>query len=122
MELAKFDKPVATISTDLDKLIYTMKTLHNAPADPIQWPKFWNEEWLQRAIDELNTRKMTPEERFQFARYTAINAEAVNAERARLSGIIQRSLRKGLTLEEIAEINEVSLDYVRELHQDLSEQ
>lgn len=117
VELAKFDKSADVVSTDLDKLIYTMKTLHNAPADPVQWPTFWNEEWLQRAIDELNTRKMTPEERFQFARYTAINAEAVNAERARLSGVIQRSLRKGLTLEEIAEINEVSLAYVQELAQ-----
>ena len=122
MELAKFDKPVATIQTDLDKLIYTMKTLHNAPIDPIQWPKFWNEEWLQRAIDELNTRKMTPEERFQFARFTAINAEAVNAERARLSGIIRRSLQQGLTVEQIAEINEVSVAYVQELQQKLNEQ
>ena len=120
VELAKFEKPVAAITTDLDKLIYTMKTLHNAPADPIQWPKFWNEEWLQRAIDELNTRKMTPEERFQFARFTAINAEAVNAERARLSGVIRRSLQQGLTLEQIAEINELDLGYVQELHTSLN--
>jgi len=120
VELAKFDKPVAAIHTDLDKLIYTMKTLHEA-TDPAEYPAFWNEEWLQRAIDELNTRKMTPEERSQFARYTAINAEAVIAERARLSGIIQRSLRQGLTAEQIAEINEVSVDYVRELQQKLSD-
>jgi predicted transposase/invertase (TIGR01784 family) len=114
VELAKFDKPVAAISTDLDKLLYTMKKLHEV-TEPTQYPQFWNEEWLQRAIDELNTRKMTPEERFQFARYTAINAEAVNAERTRLSGIIQRSLQQGLTPEQIASINEVSVDYVQEL-------
>ena len=120
VELAKFDKPVAAIHTDLDKLIYTMKTLHEA-TDPAEYPAFWNEQWLQRAIDELNTRKMTPEERSQFARYTAINAEAVIAERARLSGIIQRSLQQGLTAEQIAEINEVSVDYVRELQQKLSD-
>lgn len=114
VERAKFDKPVAAISTDLDKVLYTMKTLHEV-TEPTQYPKFWNEEWPQRAIDELNTRKMTPEERFQFARYTAINAEAVNAERARLSGIIQRSLQQGPTVEQIARINEVSVNYVREL-------
>ncbi|RZJ56976.1 MAG: Rpn family recombination-promoting nuclease/putative transposase [Hymenobacter sp.] len=118
VELAKFDKPVGLISTDLDKLLYTMKKLHEV-TEPTQYPKFWNEEWLQRAIEELNTRKMTPEERFQFARYTAINAEAVHAERTRLKGIIQRSLQRGLTLEEIAEINELSLSYVQELHQQL---
>jgi predicted transposase/invertase (TIGR01784 family) len=121
VELAKFDKPENLISTDLDKLLYTMKKLHEV-TEPTQYPKFWNEEWLQRAIDELNTRKMTPEERFQFARYTAINAEAVNAERARLSGVIERSLQRGLTLAQIAEINELSLDYVQELHQKLSNQ
>ena len=116
VELAKFEKPVAAIHTDLDKLLYTMKTIHHA-TEPTQYPAFWNEEWLQRAIDELNTRKMTPEERFQFARYTAINAEAVNAEKARLSGVIQRSLQAGLSVEQIAAINEVSVEYVRELHQ-----
>lgn len=116
VELAKFDKPASAAQTDLDKLLYTMKTLHEA-TEPTQYPAFWNEEWLQRAIEELNTRKMTPEERFQFARYTAINAESVVAERTRLRGIIQRSLQKGLTLEEIADINELSVDYVRELAQ-----
>ncbi len=28
VELAKFNKPVAEIETDLEKLVYTMKTLH----------------------------------------------------------------------------------------------
>jgi len=121
VELAKFDKPVAAISTDLDKLLYTMKKLHEV-TEPTQYPPFWNEEWLERAIEELNTRRMTPEERFQFARYTAINAEAVNAERARLSGIIQRSLQKRLTVEEIAEINEVTVEYVQELLARLKEE
>ena len=121
VELAKFEKPVAAITTALDKLLYTMKTLRNAPADPIQWPPFWNKEWLQRAIDELNTRKMTPEERFQFARYTAINAEAVNAERYRLHGIIQRGLQAGLNIEAVAKIAEVSEDYVRQVQQESDE-
>ena len=119
VELAKFDKPEAAVSTDLDKLLYTMKTIHQV-TEPTQYPKFWNEEWLERAIEELNTRKMTPEERFQFARYTAINAEAVNAERARLSGLVQRSLQQGLTVEQIAAITELSVDYVRELQQQLA--
>ncbi len=82
VELAKFNKQVAEIETDLEKLVYTMKTLHTT--EPTQYPAFWNEEWLSRAIDELDTRKMTPEERAYFARVTAANAEAVNAEKKRI--------------------------------------
>ncbi len=50
-----------------------MKTLHTTK--PNQYPAFWNEEWLKRAIDELDTPKMTPEERAYFARVTAVKAE-----------------------------------------------
>ncbi|PRY34209.1 putative transposase/invertase (TIGR01784 family) [Spirosoma oryzae] len=88
VELAKFNKPVAEIETDLDKLVYTMKTLHTT--EPTQYPAFWNEEWLKRAIDELDTRKMTPEERAYFARVTAANAEAVNAEKKRIEEAEER--------------------------------
>ena len=119
VELAKFDKPVAAITTDLDKLIYTIKTLHNAPADPIQWPTFWNEEWLQRAIEELNTRKMTSEERFQFARFTAINAEAVNADKALVlatkTEAVKLGLQKGLPIELVAEINGITEELARQI-------
>ncbi|GAA4418348.1 Rpn family recombination-promoting nuclease/putative transposase [Nibrella viscosa] len=82
VEMAKFNKQVAEIETDLEKLVYTMKTLHTT--EPTQYPAFWNEEWLRRAIDELDTRKMTPEERAYFARVTAANAEAVKAERQKI--------------------------------------
>jgi hypothetical protein len=40
VELPEFVKPAAEVTSDLDKLLYTMKTLRNAPADPIEWPKF----------------------------------------------------------------------------------
>ena len=85
VELAKFSKQVADIETDLDKLVYTMKTLHTT--QPTQYPAFWNEEWLKRAIDELDTRKMTAEERAYFARVTAANAEAVKAEKKRIDDV-----------------------------------
>ena len=119
VELAKFDKPVAEIQTDLDKLIYTMKTLHTI-TEPTQYPPFWNEEWLQQAIDELDTRKMTPEERFQFARITAINAEAVNAERQRVTEAVKKAiLGKKLTVEDIADYNDVSVEFVLDVQRQL---
>jgi predicted transposase/invertase (TIGR01784 family) len=114
IELAKFKKQAVDIETDLDKLVYTMKTIHTA--EPTQYPAFWNEEWLRRAIDELDTRKMTPEKRAYFARVTAANAEAVKAEKQRIEEVkieaIQNALQEGLTIDLIARINGVSPDYV----------
>lgn len=118
VELAKFNKQVAEIESDLDKLVYTMKTLHTTK--PTQYPAFWNEEWLRRAIDELDTRKMTAEERAYFARVTAANAEAVKAEQKRIEEVkentIKRLLLQGkLSVEDIADANDVSIDMVLEV-------
>ncbi|MCY7351957.1 MAG: helix-turn-helix domain-containing protein [Cytophagaceae bacterium] len=116
-----------------------MKTLHEV-TEPTQYPEFWTEEWLQRAIEELDTRKMTPEERFQFARITAINAEAVyadkwraEAEQKRLteaearkevevkSSAVKKLLQRGrATPEEIAEDCDVPLSFVQNVQQQLA--
>lgn len=103
-----------------------MKTLHTV-TEPTQYPPFWNEEWLKRAIDELDTRKMTPEERFQFARITAINAEAVNAEKRMIEEIkvnaIKKALSRGkLSIEEIAKDNDVSVDLVLDVQKQLTQE
>ncbi|WP_317046733.1 hypothetical protein [Spirosoma pollinicola] len=122
VELAKFNKQVADIESDLEKLVYTMKTLHTT--EPTQYPAFWNEEWLKRAIDELDTRKMTPEERAYFARVTAANAEAVKAEKQKIREAVEKkevesitkALKGGkLSVEEIAEYNGTSIDVVLEI-------
>jgi predicted transposase/invertase (TIGR01784 family) len=127
VELAKFTKQVAEIETDLEKLVYTMKTLHTT--EPTQYPAFWDEEWLKRAIDELDTRKMTPEERAYFARVTAANAEAVKAEKQKIREAVEqkeietvtKALKRGkLTLDEIAEDSDVSIDFVLAIQRKLS--
>ncbi|WP_232326036.1 hypothetical protein [Spirosoma montaniterrae] len=105
-----------------------MKTLHTT--EPTQYPAFWNEEWLRRAIDELDTRKMTPEERAHFARVTAANAEAVKAEKQKIREAVEqkeietvtRALKRGkLTIEEIAEDSGVSVDFVLEIQHRLTQ-
>ena len=100
-----------------------MKTLHET-TEPTQYPKFWNEEWLQRAIEELNTRRMTSEERYQFARITAINAEAVHAAKAEALAIkteaMKLGLQNGLTVELVAKINGVSEELVNKIRQQLA--
>lgn len=127
VELAKFDKQVVEIETDLEKLVYTMKTLHTT--EPTQYPAFWNEEWLKRAIEELDTRKMTPEERAYFARVTAANAEAVKAEKQKIEEAKQEVqansvqnllIMKVLTVEQIASSIGVSIDFVLTIQQKLS--
>lgn len=132
VELAKFNKQVAEIETDLDKLVYTMKTLHTT--QPTQYPAFWNEEWLKRAIDELDTRKMNPEERAYFARVTAANAEAVKAEKQKIreareaesvavkTEVVTKALKRGkLTIEEIAEDSSVRVDFVLSIQRGLAQ-
>ncbi|WP_461104367.1 hypothetical protein [Spirosoma koreense] len=92
-----------------------MKTLHTT--EPTQYPVFWNEEWLRRAIDELDTRKMTPEERAHFARVTAANAEAVKAEQQRILAVKKETIKNllalnVLTIEQIANSVDVAVDLV----------
>ena len=84
VELPKFDKSAGAVASDLDKLLYTMKTLHNAPADPIQWPEFWNEDWIKIAMQELDRRNMDPEELLQYELALATNAHIVRNARKQL--------------------------------------
>ncbi len=83
VELDKFTLQAIDCKKDLQKLIYTMKTIHTV-TQPTQFPKFWDEEWLKVAIDELDSRKMTPDEKASLEILIARNAEAVKAESKRI--------------------------------------
>ena len=104
VELAKFVKSPPDIITDLDKLLYTMKTLHKAPEDQAEWPVFWNEEWIRVAIEELNRRNMDPEELLLYQMTLAKNAHIVNVarkerEQARKDGLEegrQEGIKEGI--------------------------
>ena len=83
VELAKFKKRLANVLTDLDKLIYTIKTTHKV-TKPKQFPQFWNEEWLEAAIKELDTRAMTPEKQMAYEMTISANALAIRNEQKRI--------------------------------------
>lgn len=132
VELDKFRLTADEVQTDLDKLVYTMKTIHTT-TQPTQFPAFWNEEWLQLAIDELDKRKMTPDERFAYERTLAINAEAIRVVNAQVEDArreakleakkeaIIKMLRGGrLSVMEIAEYNAVSASEVERVQRELS--
>lgn len=132
VELDKFRLTADEVQTDLEKLVYTMKTIHTT-TQPTQFPAFWNEEWLQLAIDELDKRKLTPDERFAYERTLAINAEAIRVvnsqvEDARREAKLEtkkeaiiKMLRGGrLSVMEIAEYNDLSASEVERVQRELS--
>jgi predicted transposase/invertase (TIGR01784 family) len=124
IELDKFVLKEKECLTNLQKLIYTMKTIHTY-TKPIQFPQFWNEEWLKIAIDELDSRKLTADEKASLEILIARNAVAVYAEKAKLNeareaekmNTIINGLKMGFSIEQCAQLVNVSIDYVKSLKQ-----
>ncbi|WP_309959189.1 MULTISPECIES: PD-(D/E)XK nuclease family transposase [unclassified Arcicella] len=131
VELDKFVLQESDCQTDLEKLIYTMKTIHTV-TKPTQFPKFWDEEWLKVAIDELDSRKMTPDEKASFEILIARNAEAVKAESKKIkeaeakkeilvkTETIENGLSMGLTVEQCAKLAGVSIEFVKNILEKIS--
>ena len=126
VELDKFNKKPVLIKTDLDKLIYTMKTLHKVKTKR-QFPEFWDEEWLKIAIQEVDRSAMSAEKRFAYEKLIAQNAAAVHDERKKIEAVKTEAVRKALTkakltIEEIAEYNDVPVDFVLNVQRELNRQ
>jgi predicted transposase/invertase (TIGR01784 family) len=123
VELDKFVKQETEIENDLDKLIFTMKNLHTI-TEASQFPKFWNEEWLKKAISEVDLRNMNPEQKLAYEMTLSANALAVKNENKKIREskvkTIQNALLKGLDISLIAEIAEVNEDFVISIKQKLS--
>ena len=132
VELDKFDKDLGAIQSDLDKLIYTMKTVHEV-SEPTQFPQFWNEEWLRVAIQELDKRAFTPEQRLSYEMTISANVLAIKNENKKIeeaketerfavkTEAVTKALNGGkLTVEEIAEYNGISVDFVLEIQRGLA--
>ena len=105
-----------------------MKTLHTV-TQPTQFPKFWDEEWLKVAIDELDSRKMSPDEKASLEILIARNAEAVRAESRKIKEAENKKtlefvegLLKHTDFDEskIATLANVSVDFVKSVQQHLS--
>ena len=104
-----------------------MRTIHTV-TQPKQFPKFWDEEWLKVAIDELDSRKMTPDEKASLEILIARNAESVKAESRKIMQAreaekletIQNALKMGLTIQQCALLVSVSEDFVKSVQRQLS--
>ncbi len=130
VELDKFTLQEADCQTDLQKLIYTMKTIHTHTfTNPIQFPKFWDEDCLKVAIDELDSRKMTPDEKASLEILIARNAESVKAESRKIKQALDlknietvtNALSMGLTVEQSAKLANVPIDFVLSVQRQLSD-
>lgn len=128
LELAKFNKKLKEVHSDLDKLIYTMKNLHKIKK-PIQYPQFWDEEWLNVAIQELDKKAMTPEQRLGYEMAISANALVIKNENKKIQKIeqtlkieaVKKALKRAkLSIEEIAEDNNVSIDFILDIQNQLS--
>ena len=127
VELSKFKKQENEVNTDLEKLIYTMQNLHKV-TETSQFPTFWNEEWLKKAISEVDTRNMTTEQKLSFEMVISANALAVKNENKKIKEAEERkaitiqretiikALLKGIDAETIAEITGTTIDFVLEVN------
>jgi len=129
IELSKFVKRLPEIETNLEKLLYTMKNLHTV-TEASQFPKFWNEEWLKKAISEVDLRNMTAEQKLAYEMAISANALAIKNENKKLKELEQKKLREFVeslltktqhSLEQIAEIVGVNIDFVKAINQKLSD-
>ena len=65
VELGKFEKTESQLSSNLDKLLFFMKTIDSAVVNE-QLPDYFSEEWLSNAIRVLETSNFTQEERAMY--------------------------------------------------------
>jgi predicted transposase/invertase (TIGR01784 family) len=123
VELAKFTKQEQEIVTDLDKLIYTMQNLHTI-TEASKFPKFWNEEWLKKAISEVDIRNMSSEQKLAYEMAISANALAVKNENKKMQekvvAVIKKMLLRGnSTVQEIAEDCDVLVEFVLEIQRNM---
>lgn len=88
----------------------------------------WNEEWLKVSIDELDSRKMTPDEKASLETLIARNAESVKAESRKIKQALDlknietvtNAISMGLTVEQCSKLANVSVDFVLSVQRQLS--
>jgi predicted transposase/invertase (TIGR01784 family) len=122
VELDKFVKQEIEIENDLDKLIFTMKILHTV-TEASQFPKFWNEEWLKKAISEVDLRNMTSEQKLAYEMTLSANALAVKNENKKILSVQIETAKKllglgVLTSKQIADSTGLNEDLINQISAD----
>ena len=77
---------------------------------------------LKAAIAEVDRSAMSPEQRFAYEKLIAQNAAVVHDERKKMTQLVQKMLLRGkATVAEIAEDCDVSVDFVLDIQQQLTD-
>lgn len=71
VELEKFNLSAEEVQTDLEKLIFTIKNAHKMTTTA-EKPLFWEEDWLNIPMGELDIRTMSPE-RYEAYQYWLVH-------------------------------------------------
>ena len=101
-----------------------MKNLHTV-TDAAAFPQFWDEEWLRKAISELDLRNMNAEQKLSYEMALSANALAIKNEKKKIEAadaegqakktreFIENGLTEGLDLGLIARLAGVSVEFVK---------
>ena len=136
IELGKFPiakKDYSLIITEKDELLYTMKYAHTFDTSKHVLPPFWEKEHFEAALNRLDTSKMSAIDKALFenmmmrvrtvAEHNQQNikeAEEKAVENAKRETVKKALIGGKLTLEEIADYNDVSLDFVKQIKKNLA--
>jgi predicted transposase/invertase (TIGR01784 family) len=135
IELGKFSiakKDHSLITNEKDELFYTMKYAHTFDATKNVFPPFWEKEHFQVSLKRLNTSLMSPVDKALYenmlmrAKTIAENEDKKVKEAEERGAIqktkktIQNALLKGkFTIEDIAEMQEVSIEFVKQVKRNM---
>ncbi|MEO1629076.1 MAG: Rpn family recombination-promoting nuclease/putative transposase [Bacteroidota bacterium] len=119
VEINKFVKTESEVTSDLDKLIYTMKNLEHIKGLE-QLPEFLTEDWIEQAITKVDKSQMTPEQRMHFEMMLAKNASMIEIlkeeEKRRIIQETARKLKtKGLSMDDIVDVTGLSKEEIENL-------
>jgi hypothetical protein len=102
-----------------------MQNLHKV-TETSQFPTFWNEEWLKKAIAELDIRNMSAEQKLAYEMVISANALAVKNEAKKMKELEEKKLHEFVsslltktqhTIEQIADITGTTVDFVKAVNQ-----
>jgi predicted transposase/invertase (TIGR01784 family) len=133
VELGKFPiakKDYQLITTKKEELLYTMKYAHKFKEG--ESVPFWSNDYYKSALDSLNTSSMSPIDKALYAS-SLVRAQVVeNKQKKDIEKAVEdtkektifKSVEKALligrlTNEDIAELNDVSVDFVKKIKQKL---
>lgn len=116
-----------------DELFYTMKYAHTYDVNKGGFPQFWEKEHFQVALKRLDTSRMSPVDRALYENMlmraktvSDKNQQILEEERAKVTEMLKREAVKKLllngllTIEQIAEVQDVSLDFVKRIKKNLA--